>query len=140
SITDGIGATGPEHRWPALLFERLARAGVNLAVINEGIAGNAVLHDITGPNALSRFARDVLDQSGVEYVIVLLGTNDIGHSQSPTTAVTAPSIIAGHRQMIARAHERGLTVYGCTLIPFGGSGYDPPPDEATSPRETMRQA
>jgi lysophospholipase L1-like esterase len=141
SITDGFGSTvGADHRWPNFLSHRLAGLGVNLAVVNEGISGNGLLHEIAGPTGLSRFERDVLDQTGVKYIIVLLGTNDIGLSQRPATSVTADEIIAGYRQLIARAHDRGLKIIGRTLTPFGGSGYDPPPDEANSPREVMREA
>ena len=141
SITDGFGSTvGANHRWPNFLSHRLAGSGVNLAVVDEGISGNGLLHEIAGPTGLSRFERDVLDQTGVKYVILLLGTNDIGLSRAPATAVTADEIIAGYRQLIARAHDRGLKIIGGTLTPFGGSGYNPPPDEATSPREVMREA
>jgi lysophospholipase L1-like esterase len=88
-------------------------------VLNEGIAGNRVLHDIIGPNALARFDRDVLSQTGVTHVIVLLGGNDIGFEAfRPAEAVTAGQIIEGHRQFIGRAHARGLNIYGGTLTPF----------------------
>lgn len=141
SITDGYGSTiGANHRWPNFLSHRLAGSGANLAVVDEGISGNGLLHEIAGPTGLSRFERDVLDQTGVKYVIVLLGTNDIGLSQATATAVTADEIIAGYRQLIARAHDRRLKIIGGTLTPFGGSGYNPPPNEATSPREVMREA
>jgi lysophospholipase L1-like esterase len=141
SITDGFRSTpGANRRWPNLLAEKLARAGTNMAVVDEGISGNGLLHEIAGPAGLSRFERDVLDKAGVKYVIVLLGINDIGLSQTPARAVTADEIIAGYRQLIARAHDRGLKIFGGTMTPIGGSGYDPPPDEATSPREIMREA
>ena len=53
----------------------LAKSGV--AVLNAGISGNRVLHDFLGTNALARFDRDVLVQTGVQYVIVLEGNADI---------------------------------------------------------------
>ena len=53
-------------------------------------------------------------QSGARYVIVQLGINDIGFPG----AATADEIIAGHRQIIHRAHALGLKVYGGTLTPF----------------------
>jgi lysophospholipase L1-like esterase len=37
--------------------------------------------------------------------------------------VSADEIIAGHRQIIARAHARGLKIYGATLTPFEGAFY-----------------
>jgi lysophospholipase L1-like esterase len=83
-------------------------------VLNAGISGNRLLHDTVGTNAAARFDRDVLAQSGARYLIVLLGINDIGF---PGTA-TADDIIAGHRQIIHRAHALGLKVYGGTLTPF----------------------
>ena len=83
-------------------------------MLNAGISGNRVLHDTVGTNASARLDRDVLVQSGARYLIVLEGINDIGF---PGTA-TADEIIAGHLQIIDRAHAMGLKVYGGTLTPF----------------------
>jgi lysophospholipase L1-like esterase len=144
SITDGTRSTpDTNHRWPNFLAERLAQHHVKLSVVDEGIAGNRVLHDLVGPNALARFDRDVLAQPGVGYVTVLLGINDIGDiSRLPAVAqpgrapqpVSADEIIAGHRQMITRAHQQGLKILGCTLTPFEGAAYFTPEGE------TKRQA
>jgi lysophospholipase L1-like esterase len=134
SITDGFQARQPNHRWPNLLADRLAKAGVPLAVVDEGISGNGLIHDFGSPPALSRFDRDALEQTGVKFVIVLIGINDIGHSQSPETRVTAEELEAGYKQLVAKAHARGLKIFGGTLLPFGGSIYDSPP------REAMREA
>ncbi len=129
SITDGYGATVDSNtRWPNVLAQRLAGARVldRLAVLNEGISGNRVLHDVAGPSALARLDRDVLRQPGVRFVIVLEGINDIGWSAIPgfrDQDVSAAEIIAGHAQIIARAHELGLTIYGATLTPFEGARY-----------------
>jgi lysophospholipase L1-like esterase len=132
SITDGFRSTkDANHRWPDVLAERLAARSAKRAVVNEGIGGNRILHDLAGPNALARFDRDVLTQPGAAYVIVLLGINDIGQSVTahPDQAVTAGEIISGHRQMIARAHAQGLKVIGCTLPPFDGAHYFTPEGE-----------
>lgn len=117
SITEGYKSTADANkRWPNRLAERLAaqKGGSRVAVLNAGITGNRVLHGKDGSNALARLDRDVLVQSGARYLIVLLGINDIGFPG----AVTADEIIAGHRQIIDRAHAMGLTVYGGTLTPF----------------------
>jgi lysophospholipase L1-like esterase len=90
-------------------------------VVNQGISGNRILHDVDGPNALSRFDRDVLAQSGVKFVTVLESINDIGSPGAIPEEVTADQIIAGHRQIIGRARARGLRIYGCTLTPFEGT-------------------
>ena len=117
SITDGLHSTADANRrWPNRLAERLRpqKGGSTVAVLNAGISGNRVLHDTVGTNASARLDRDVLVQSGARYLIVLLGINDIGIPG----AATADEIIAGHRQIINRAHAMGLRVYGGTLTPF----------------------
>jgi lysophospholipase L1-like esterase len=131
SITDGTRSTpNTNNRWPDLLALRLAQAaGPRLSVLNAGIAGNRVLTDGAGPNLLARFDRDVLAQSGVTHVIVLEGINDIGQGRS-NPLPSAADLIAGHRQLIMRAHARGLKIYGATLTPFEGAGYWTPQGEA----------
>jgi len=138
SITDGTASTpDTNNRWPNHLARRLlARPGNHdMGVVDVGIAGNRVLHDIIGANALARFDRDVLVQTGVTHVIVLEGINDIGFSGIgfPDQAVSADEIIAGHKQLIERAHARGLEIFGGTLTPFEGTtipGYFTPEGEA----------
>lgn len=119
-LPDSLG-----NRWPNHLARRLIAQPGNhkMGVLDEGIAGNRVLHDIIGANALARFDRDVLVQTGVTYVIVLEGINDIGFAALGFEDVTADEIIAGHRQLIERARARGLTIYGATLTPFAGASY-----------------
>jgi lysophospholipase L1-like esterase len=127
SITDGARSTpDTNHSWPALLAARLAdrKTTANIAVGNMGIGGNRVLRDVTGVSALARFDRDVLSQPGVKWVMVLEGINDIGHgSLTPAEMVTAEDLIAGHKQIIERAHTHGLKAIGCTLTPFEGAYY-----------------
>jgi lysophospholipase L1-like esterase len=131
SITDGTRSTpNTNNRWPDLLAKRIAQAsGQKLAVVNAGIAGNRVLLDGAGPSALARFDRDVITQPGVTHVIVLEGINDIGQGRSnPLPSV--PDLIAGHRQLIMRAHARGLKIFGATLTPYEGAAYATPEGEA----------
>ena len=134
SITDGLHSTvGANARWPNDLARRLdTLPGPRLSVADEGISGNRVLNDseCCGVNALARLQRDVLDQAGVHDVILLEGINDFGFSAlppnpliNPTTDVSAEQVIAGYRQIIARAHARGLRVFGATLLPFKGAAY-----------------
>jgi lysophospholipase L1-like esterase len=134
SITDGTQSTpDANHRWPDDLARRLAaqHGRGDTGVVNLGIAGNRVLNDIAGPNAQSRFDRDVLAQTSATHVIVLEAINDIGFQNfNPAFAVSADDIIAGHRQLIARAHARGLKIIGATLTPVEGSLYFAPETEA----------
>jgi lysophospholipase L1-like esterase len=143
SITDGARSTvDANHRWPNLFANRLLGPGSNaeLGVLDAGIGGNRILHDAAtniqfGVNALARFNRDVIAQSGVKYVIVLEGINDLGHagtSAPKSEEVSAQEIIQGLNQMIARSHENGLKVFGGTLTPFEGTvfpGYFTPEKE-----------
>ena len=131
SIADGFASTvDANKRWPNRLAERLQahKGGNRLAVLNAGISGNRVLHDNVGPNALGRLDRDVLVQSGARFLVVLEGINDIGipglfSVLFPTGGfgdqfVSAEQIIAGHKQIIDRAHAMGMKVFGGTLTPF----------------------
>ena len=122
SITDGRGSTtNGDDRWPDQLKRRLqgTSATSQVAVLNQGIGGNRLLRDGLGPNALARFDRDVLAPPGVSWLIVFEGVNDIG------SGAAAGDVISGYQQLIFRAHEHGLRVFGATLPPFGGFGmYD----------------
>jgi len=90
-----------------------------MGVMNKAIAGNRILHDSLGPNALARFDRDTLASTGVTHVIVQLGGNDI-FNINPTEVVSFDQVIQGHKQLIERAHAKGLRIYGCTLTPVQG--------------------
>jgi lysophospholipase L1-like esterase len=129
SITDGTRSTANTNsRWPDEFARRLAAAKIPLGVLNEGIAGNRVLCDGAGVSALARYDRDVLVQSGAKYVVILESINDIGIGRS-SPVPSANDLIAAHRQLIDRAHARGLLVYGATLTPFEGAAYFTPEGE-----------
>lgn len=129
SITDGAYAReNMNETWPEDLAKRLHDdpKTADLSVLNEGIGGNCVLIHCVGPNALARFDRDVLAQTGVKYVIILESINDIGAMHNPNQPdykLTAEDLEQGLRQLIARAHEHGIKVFGATLTPYQGAGY-----------------
>jgi lysophospholipase L1-like esterase len=132
SITDGRGSTtNGNDRWPDALARRLqANAETNkVAVLNQGIGGNAVVSGGLGPTAVSRFTRDVVNQSGVKWCIVLEGVNDIGGSQSATNLINA------YNEFIDKAHANNILIYGVPILPFGGSQYDSSSHEST--RQTV---
>lgn len=128
SITDGRGSgTNRQNRWTDILSERLLNdpATCSLGVLNLGIGGNAVIRGGIGPAALSRVDRDVFSQNGVRWVIILHGINDIGGIKSESDIDrTADDLIKAYSLMIDKAHARGIKVFGCTLLPYGDSGYD----------------
>mgnify|MGYP003575888672 CR=1 FL=1 len=129
SITEGAGATQSKAMsWPDQLQRLLAASprGRCWAVANAGISGNRLLSNGRGPNALSRFERDVLGVPGVTHVVLLEGINDIGKIADPARAHEQPSaaqIIAAHRQLLARAKAAGLEVIVGTLLPYEGAAY-----------------
>lgn len=132
SITDGYGVTtNGDNRWPDVLAARLQAdpRTRGVGVLNAGIGGNRLLLDGLGPNAMARFDRDVLNQAGVKYVILLEGVNDLGtltreQPASPEAhAALVARMIASYDQMIRRARERGIKIYGATVMPYGGSAY-----------------
>jgi len=131
SITDGARSTADtNNRWPDQLARRLAaRKGGGVAVLNAGISGNRVLGDGAGVSALARFDRDVLMQTGVTHVVVMEGINDIGIARN-NPSPSADDLIVGHKQLIDRAHARGLKIYGATLTPYEGAAYYSPEGEA----------
>ena len=131
SITEGAQSTNNAFRgWPDRLAERLAAAHSKWSVVNTGIGGNRLLRYGTGPSALARLDRDVLSVPGVKAVILLEGINDIGRGfYPPTEPVTADALIAADKQIIERAHARGIKVYGATLTPYKGAHYFMPDGE-----------
>jgi lysophospholipase L1-like esterase len=142
SLTDANISTHDAFcRWPDQLARRLVERsnGRALGVMNQGLGGNRILHDIRGDSGLRRFDRDVLAQPGVTHVIVLLGTNDLRNRWAkPEEEVTAEQMIAGLKQMAMRAHTRGIRIHGGTLTPFENETFLV--GAWTPAREAVRQA
>ncbi len=127
-------------RWPDQLARRLvARGGRAMGVMNQGLGGNRILHDIRGDSGLRRFDRDVLAQPGVTHAIVVLGTNDLRNRWAkPEEEVTAGQMIAGLKQMAQRAQARSIKIFGGTLMPFENETFLV--GAWTPAREVVRQA
>ena len=128
SLTDGRGTdTNMNNRWTDDLAVRMQAnaATSNVAMMNQGIGGTNLVG--TGTAAQARFARDVLGQSGVRYVIVFDGVNDIGGGAS------FASMMPVYASLISQAHGKGLLIYGATITPFGANSY------YTAAHEAVRQ-
>jgi lysophospholipase L1-like esterase len=128
SITDGYGCTtDANNRWTDALARRLQtnQTTRSVGVLNQGIGGNRLLRDGLGPNALARFDRDVIGQTGVRWLVILEGINDLGTRTEARAKgesfASAADLIAAYDQMIERAHTHGIRVIGATLLPFLGS-------------------
>jgi lysophospholipase L1-like esterase len=156
STTDGDGSRpDANQRWPDVLAERLQKDSDRRAargMLNQGIIGNRLLSDspagsrfgaALGQAGLARFEHDVLDQAGVKYLIVCLGINDIafpGLFTPITEIVSSQSIIAGYRQLIARAHHKGIRAIGTTIPPFENAIFGKSPISFYTPeKERVRQ-
>jgi len=162
STTDGDGSTrDANRRWPDVLAERLQKSsgrGAALGVLNQGIIGNRLLFDspvgadnpfgpALGQAGVTRFDRDVLEQVGVAYVFMALGVNDILFPEFPFTprreTINARDIISGYRRLIARAHKKGVQVFGTTIPPFEDATFDAAGLKLsfyTRQRDTVRQS
>jgi lysophospholipase L1-like esterase len=141
SLTDAnISTHDGHHSWPSQLARRLVARprGRPMAVMNQGLGGNRILHDIRGDSGLRRYDRDVLAQPGVTHTIIMLGTNDIRNRWAkPEEEVSAAQMIAGMKQLAVRGHARGIRVIAATLTPYENETFLP---GAWNPRrETVRQ-
>jgi lysophospholipase L1-like esterase len=155
SVTDGDGSTvDADHTWPSELIRRLGRTpgGQQIAVVNMGVAGNHLLGDgvgvsnTFGVSALARFDRDALALPGVTHIVLLEGINDIGfpgtklgghYLADPADVRTPEDVIDAYRQLIARAHARGVRIIGATIGPFEGVRL---PGYYSESKESTRQA
>jgi lysophospholipase L1-like esterase len=121
SITDGTCTTLDAHdRWEDAVAERFAlEKEVAHAVVNEGIGGNTVVGSasydppINSPPGVDRLDRDVLSHAGVTHVVLFLGTNDIRRGAS------AAQVIGGIKDIIARVKQKGIKIYGVTILDTG---------------------
>ncbi len=116
--------------WPAELARRLRQ---RIRVVDAGIPGNTVGRVPTcrwcGAPAIVRLDADALAVPGIRTLIVLEGIND-----TMRRGGSAAEIIAGLRQIAARARRRGVRVIAGTLLP------DAAYRAHTAARERMRQA
>jgi lysophospholipase L1-like esterase len=96
-----------------------------------GIGGNYVLSGGLGPPAVARFESQVLGQSGVLWLIVLAGVNDVGLA---TDSSIVTQLTGAFQTFVTKARAASIKAYGSPILPFGGSMYD------TGDHETQRQA
>jgi lysophospholipase L1-like esterase len=141
SLTDAnISTHDGHHNWPSQLARRLIkRGGRPIAVMNQGLGGNRILHDVRGDSGLRRFDQDVIAQPGVTHAIIMLGTNDLrNRSAKPEEEVNAAQMIAGLKQVALRGQSAGIKMIGCTLTPFWNETFLPGAWNAR--REAVREA
>nr|WP_269846215.1 GDSL-type esterase/lipase family protein [Streptomyces carminius] len=128
------GPTGDRTRRGAARCHRTGRGvitprlppGRQLAVANAGISGNTVSrqpnpYDPTGrccgPPVPERLEYDALDLAGARHLILLEGTNDLGGGDHAPPA-PASRVIGAMKEIVERAHARGVKIVGATLMPM----------------------
>lgn len=119
SITDGYGLFGGlQNRWSDKFSEKLLNNSKTkqVAVLNLGIGGTNVTGN-SPTTGISRYKDDLLKQSGLRWIIIFYGTNDIAGGAS------ADKIIGAYKKIIEDAHAMKVKVYGATITPFKGSGH-----------------
>ena len=124
SITDGRGSTtNQQNRWPDVLSRRLLanEETKHIGVLNMGIGGNAILRGGLGPTGTKRYQRDLLDQAGVKWIILFEAVNDLGWCRDGVR--TAQEIIEVYKEIIRKAHAKGIRVFGGTITPFKNNSY-----------------
>ncbi len=124
SITDGYGLSGGlQNRWTDIFSQQLLNdpRTKNVGVLNLGIGGTNLT-----TSGLSRYKEDLLSQSGLRWIIIFYGVNDIGGGKA------ASAIIDAYKKIINDAHAMNVKVYGATITPFKGHSY------YTEAREAIR--
>ena len=124
SITDGYGLSGGlQNRWTDIFSQQLLNdpRTQNVGVLNMGIGGTNLT-----TSGISRYKQDLLSQSGLRWIIIFYGVNDIGGG------VSAADIINAYKKIIDDAHAINVKVYGATITPFKGHSY------FTEAREAIR--
>ncbi|WP_035899310.1 SGNH/GDSL hydrolase family protein [Leeuwenhoekiella sp. MAR_2009_132] len=115
SITDGYGLSGGlQNRWPDIFSQQLLNDSrtKKIGVLNLGIGGSTLIG-----SGIDRYKDDLLAQTGIKYIIVFYGTNDIYSNAS------ADEIIKAYHKIITDARAQNIKIYGATITPFKGSGH-----------------
>jgi lysophospholipase L1-like esterase len=96
----------------------------NIAVVNQAAGGNTVLTGGLGPPLMQRYKRDLLAVAGAKYGLIFEGVNDIGGggTDSASQSRISSSLESSFKTIAADAKKAGITMYGATITPFGGSG------------------
>lgn len=134
SITDGRGSTtNGNNRWPDRLAKRLIdnASTTTVSVANMGIGGNGIFGGL-GPSAQNRFNRDILQQTGVRYLIIFEGVNDLGSASDAGAPTLATNLINAYSNFANQAKARNIKSYIATITPLGPGYY-------TAAREAARQ-
>ncbi len=107
----------------------------NIGVVGKGLVGNRLLtsglglgEQIDAASLVARLEKDVLSESGVEYVIVKIGANDIIYpvckDAGQVSQPSAETIINGYRRIFKACHEAGVKVIAASITQWKGNTRD----------------
>lgn len=111
----------------------------NVGIVGKGVIGNRLLGEglglgdsIFAESMLYRFTRDALEESGVEYVVVKIGANDIIHPVCKDVLAmypgikqpTAEDLIEGYRKIFKMCHDAGIKVVVMSITQWKGTTRD----------------
>ena len=130
----GDSITHMSYYFDPLLEELYRRYPGQVTLLNGGLGGNRVLYDAChveeipghgqcfGEAAVSRFERDVYEDTEPEVVFVMEGINDCSHGFAfhvPGEVPTGAQLFEGIRKIVQTGREKGSRVYVSTIMPFG---------------------
>jgi len=117
SITDGGTTISGYDGWSEVLSRRAHKLyGDRISIVNMGVSANTVVSESDDEEfrynepVTKRLERDVLEISGLTWVIWLEGINDLGYGQN-----TPEAVIEGYKDVLKRLHQRGVLVIGATV-------------------------
>lgn len=136
-----IGDSTVANEFPAYLAQTIFQQDNirNVGVVGKGIVGNRLSSDglglgkdIYAESVRRRLVRDALSQSGVEYVIVKAGANDIIFPVSADFLAqypdmpqpTAEDIIENYRKLFKECHDAGVKVVVASITQWKGNNRD----------------
>ena len=128
-----FGDSGIANGWHRHLVKRFQENNIhNTAVLSQEINGNRLLHScpdqlkgLYGSSGLSRFEKDVLNQTGIKFLLLFPGINDLISSCKTTeiSSLNGNDIINALKICSAIAKERQINIIGCTVPPIYGCKY-----------------
>lgn len=133
-----IGDSTVSNEFPLYLADQINNSyGVhNVGVLGKGIIGNMLCgsesslgSNLYGRNLLKRFEQDVAKQTGIKYVVVKIGGNDIlhpvcGEDANEENQPSANDLIEGFKKICDMTHEMGAKVILATITQWKGTTRD----------------
>lgn len=135
-----VGDSTVANEFPQYLAQAIHEKNItNVGIVGKGIMGNRLLGEglgygslIFGESLIDRFRRDVLSQTGVKYVVIKIGANDIIHPVCNDIVEKYPDIqqptwqqiCLGYRQLFNLCHDAGIKVVVASITPWKGTTRD----------------